>query len=159
MRSSYRQHRQFDQTSSALSYVYVTLLCRACKEDGKIQIKVALFFNNWLCHEFPAMQPEPEACWYFQDDKKFELHACHPSTVEQLERHYKQNEGRDIQHHKFEMDAPFLIKFEGKLVQSTWIFEAVSISPTSAAHRALISTTTIAFIILLCNQQSPLFKY
>lgn len=102
----------------------------ACKEDGKIQIKVALFFNNWLCHEFPAMQPEPEACWYFQDDKKFELHACHPSTVEQLERHYKQNEGRDIQHHKFEMDAPFLIKFEGKLVQSTWIFEAVSVSPT-----------------------------
>jgi hypothetical protein len=106
------------------------------KEEGKIETKVEFEFKNWLCHEFPdprypAAQSASSACWYYQDDRRDVLHPCYPATVEQLERHYAANQGKSIQHHKFEMEVPFRFPFKGQMVHGNWIFEAVSISPTS----------------------------
>jgi hypothetical protein len=117
-------------------HAFITPFFSLRNAEGNIETKVEFEFKNWLCHEFPdprypAAQPASSACWYFQDDRRDVLHPCHPATVEQLERHYAANQGRAIQHHKFEMKMPFPFPFKGQMVNGSWIFEAVSISPTS----------------------------
>jgi hypothetical protein len=117
-------------------HTFITPFFSLRNGEGNIETKVEFEFKNWLCHEFPdprypAAQPASSACWYYQDDRRDVLHPCHPATVEQLERHYAANQGRAIQHHKFEMKMPFSFPFKGQMVNGNWIFEAVSISPTS----------------------------